>query len=712
MNRTKIPILAVLALALSAPLPAIAAQVGEVPTSYDLRDPDSDGSRSDSVVTPVKLQDPWASCWSFSAIAAAETSILSEMGTSYASAGLDLSERATALASFTAVPESLSKCQAGEGFSGSANAGLNSGGKPFFAVVSFSAGLGPVSESTLPYRNNAGLITCLVLEDGAAEAKKLDLTDAQIAEYQDSGSKVTRLYYSGSLDGADWSADSSLWINSGYELEDGNALPSTWLSSDNEGEDAVWNQAGFDAIKSELLNGHAVAMDLYYSEDVFMNMKSWSYCSYGMSGGTHAACIVGWDDDYDSSNFKTGANGEKPAGNGAWLVKNSFGSQTEDFPNNADYGIVENGVSTGYFWLSYYDTSLGNEVSFDFDLSRTNSDEGRIVDQYDFLPDEGSGGDPSTDPLSSANIYTASDDMLLRAIGARTCAANTTVTFQVYLLDDEAKTPTDPGHATQVYSASKTFAYGGYHRFVLAENDRVAMRAGQRYAVVVTQVGEDGKYYQCYSTTMKASRLTAKVNAGESWTGALKSTTDAANGDTVWTDWVTTLVDLGYGYLTDNFAIKGISEAHGWASVAELSSLEQAISQAKERLAAAKISVDGSEVGENDSWMTQTEHDSLAVAVKVAEETLALAGNDYRSSLANTTPSSAEVESVIANLSVEAKRGKAAGAETAQRASEPSAREAVPGGNHQVPATGDTETGVAILTSAVAGAALLFVRRT
>ena len=41
------------------------------PAKYDLRD--------EGVVTPVKFQNPWGTCWGFSAIAASETSILSEL---------------------------------------------------------------------------------------------------------------------------------------------------------------------------------------------------------------------------------------------------------------------------------------------------------------------------------------------------------------------------------------------------------------------------------------------------------------------------------------------------------------------------------------------------------------------------------------------------------------------------------------------------------
>lgn len=57
----------------------------EPPASFDLRDR--------GVVTPVKNQGVWSTCWGFAAVAASETSLLSDLNTTYERAGLDLSER-------------------------------------------------------------------------------------------------------------------------------------------------------------------------------------------------------------------------------------------------------------------------------------------------------------------------------------------------------------------------------------------------------------------------------------------------------------------------------------------------------------------------------------------------------------------------------------------------------------------------------------------
>lgn len=95
-----------------------------------------------------------------------------------------------------------------------------------------------------------------------------------------------------------------------------------------------------DQVKWALMNYGALYTGIYWDSTY---EKDGSYYYYGTYPyGNHAITIVGWDDTYSASNFKY-----KPAGDGAFLIKNSWGT--------ADSYGNEVGID-GYYYVSYYDT--------------------------------------------------------------------------------------------------------------------------------------------------------------------------------------------------------------------------------------------------------------------------------------------------------------------------------------------------------------------
>ncbi len=749
---------------------------------YDLRDPNSDGDTSDSVVTPVKLQNPWGSCWGFSIIAAAETSILSDLGKTYDETKLDLSELQLAKTIFSndGAPEQyVTKGQGGEGYHNSSsnpNAGLDTnsgamtgGGFPAYGVSVFSAGIGPVDESAAPYKNADDLMYCRVwLKDATdKDFKVYQLTEQQAKQHETDGATVSRICWTGNYEDTngttnytDWEIDESLWNQSLYELDNGNVMPETRIL-DDDGNYQGTDMDAVKAIKKEMeLYGRAVSTCFCADTSKpnesgiakYMNQNNWSHYTYETVDANHAVTIVGWDDSYSRTNFGDGQN-NLPEGDGAWLVKNSWGAESNEFPNKTGWG------NDGYFWISYYDRSITESETFDFDVDSTYSTSDSYINQYDYLPEMRSIAASSKNPISSANIFTAEGDLAVRNLSATTYAPNTTVNYKVYLLDDEAANPTDADHSTLVYETDDTYVYAGFHRIGLKESDWIAMREGQRYAVVTTQkCNDDGYYYQgvavniskptdamiaknteqaytsvqestymslldSYKSYCKAkyptmseqeietqaialtdarfedddiqveienrvsdlvdayknSYYVSKVNEGESWTNAtwnVDASTMTATGDatTEWADWseaVTGKVESKKYYsdqlelVADNAAIKAYSATRSWAGVDELSELEQAIADAKAALATAKISADGTDVAEGETWMTQEQYDALAAAVADAEAQLALAGSDYKTKLANTTPTPDKVKSATASLALTSQKGtmKAASAD-------------------------------------------------
>ena len=100
------------------------------------------------------------------------------------------------------------------------------------------------------------------------------------------------------------------------------------IDSVNEG---IKNREDREIIK-ELIYFYGPMLINYCSEYQYYNGSSYYYDEY--SYGNHDAVVVGWDDSYSKDNFAI-----TPPGNGAWIVKNSWGDDMGD---------------NGFYYISYY----------------------------------------------------------------------------------------------------------------------------------------------------------------------------------------------------------------------------------------------------------------------------------------------------------------------------------------------------------------------
>ena len=118
-----------------------------------------------------------------------------------------------------------------------------------------------------------------------------------------------------------------------------------------------------DALKWALSTYGAVDTGMAF-EAAYNNSATSAYYSpdAGLVLDHHVTC-VGWDDGFPASRFK-----QTPPGDGAFLIKNSWGT---------DWG------DAGYFWISYYDANYGQEMAvFSGAESASNYD---AIYQYDAL---------------------------------------------------------------------------------------------------------------------------------------------------------------------------------------------------------------------------------------------------------------------------------------------------------------------------------------
>lgn len=110
-----------------------------------------------------------------------------------------------------------------------------------------------------------------------------------------------------------------------------------------------------DAIKRAIMKYGAVGTSIYY-DSYYLNNGS-SYYSWAYYPSNHAVTIVGWDDNYSRDNFYFGSYAK---GDGAWIVKNSWGPSWGD---------------NGYFYVSYYDEKFAQPgvegIAYTFVLNDT-----------------------------------------------------------------------------------------------------------------------------------------------------------------------------------------------------------------------------------------------------------------------------------------------------------------------------------------------------
>ena len=149
-------------------------------------------------------------------------------------------------------------------------------------------------------------------------------------------------------------------------------------------------------------------------------------------------CIIGWDDDFPAANFAS-CNGHTPEGNGAFIIKNSYGTIWGE---------------QGFHYISYYDSLVGKENAV-FCPPEPTDNYSRFYgyDPLGWICNCGFGADTAWFAME----FTASADQLAEAASWYVGAQNAVYELSIY------ENPGDsPTLGTLLFSQSGTIADMGY----------------------------------------------------------------------------------------------------------------------------------------------------------------------------------------------------------------------------------------------------------
>ncbi len=394
----------------------------------------SESELESAYVTPnlpeLRKQSPYGTCWAFSSIALAEINLINSGKMSEA----DLSELHLAYFTYNSAEDPLG------GTTGDINQGIYSNQKK--------------PENKYLDRGGNLLFSSMVLASWTGAADEHD--EMGYYKYSNALSVLSNGYDSSCA------FDDVAHMTGVYEVD---------INDDPETAKKLIKQNGALGISVYVINSMSAAT----SSEVYSEENNCYYDPENHSGTNHAVTVVGWDDNFSRDNFA-----QTPAGDGAWLIRNSWKS-------GGYYGDSNSMTYSGYYWLSYYDATIESTAySFVFDTA-DNYDNNY---QYDGGMFTGSAGGYST--MSAANIFTAKAGNYgesIKAVSFYCYSANTEYEVQIYTFSD-TDDATDPEGGTLSATATGTTGCRGY--YTVDDFPSIPIAEGQKYSVVVKLSKPDG----------------------------------------------------------------------------------------------------------------------------------------------------------------------------------------------------------------------------
>ena len=413
----------------------IGNDVNEIPMGRAAAYPSYYNAAQQGYVTSVKNQDPYGMCWAFAMASMLETSLLTQgLGT------YDLSEEH--LAYFLANRRNDPLGNTGGdmnnhfGTDDSGNVDYHEGGNDLIASMFLSTWSGMTTEADVPLATDA-----------------------------------THTQKTGVIPSASKAYDAAAYLQNAY-----------------------FSDYSVNAMKQLLVANKSVTV-MYNAQNTYYNASTAAY-SYPRSTKSvnHVVTVVGWDDNYSAKNFKAASNVK---GDGAWIVKNSWG---------------QNWGKDGYFYMSYEDKSVSELVS----ATATNAP--KYANNYFYDGTSGLGSVKMYAGEKFASVFRANaGNGRAEKLGEVTLTGKTagaSYAVQVYTNLKDAK---DPTSGTPAYSSPVicTQSMAGVMTFTVPE---VLISQNSLYSVVVTNAGKDTvEYYVEADLDYGWFKFDASILAGQSF---------------------------------------------------------------------------------------------------------------------------------------------------------------------------------------------------
>lgn len=241
------------------------------------------------------------------------------------------------------------------------------------------------------------------------------------------------------------------------------------------------------------------------SQKYYEKKEARSYYNPGSGKADHAGTIVGWDDNFSKNLFQA-----KAPGDGAWIVKNSWGTSFMD---------------GGYYYVSYYDGFCGKSNAV---FIPQRKDPNAVISQYDDFGATRSVGYNMQGYI--ANVFTSDEDQTIYQAGLFTVAMNTQ--YKLYMVKDLKSTDDLTSNREEI--GSGVIEYPGYYTL---DTKQIKVKKGEKFAIVAYMDSSASNYKYPMPIEMPVADYASKAKAqegqsfvssqGEKWTDLTKEVKNA-----------------------------------------------------------------------------------------------------------------------------------------------------------------------------------------